>query len=109
MIRHPCLNFKDFFFFQLKHSIQASNIQSDAGCAKETSWNTRRIETGGTISHGRLNEEIMLRLYCKERLDKVVGYDRCIDICTLPETRYALTHARENNHRLVSLRLWGVI
>ena len=36
----------------------------------ETSWNTRRIETGGAISHGRFKQEIMLRLCCNERLDK---------------------------------------
>ena len=47
----------------------------------------------------------MLRLCCKERLEKVVDYDKCKDICTLPETRYAPTHALVNNHRLLSLPL----
>ena len=42
-------------------------------------------------------------------LDKVLDYDRCIDIYTLPEARYAPTHAHVNKHRLFSLRLWGVI
>ena len=48
-------------------------------------------------------------LCCKERLDKVMDYDKCKDICTLPEARYASTHARVNNHRLLSLPLCGVI
>ena len=48
-------------------------------------------------------------LCCKERLDKVVDYNKCEDICTLPEARYASTHARVNNHRLISLPLCGVI
>ena len=51
----------------------------------------------------------MLRLCCKERLDKVVDYDRCIDVCidisTLPEARYVPTHAGVNNHRLFMLDL----
>ena len=48
-------------------------------------------------------------LCCKGRLDKVVDYDKCKDICTLPEARYASTHARVNNQRLLSLPLCGVI
>ena len=48
-------------------------------------------------------------LCCNERLDKVVDYDRCIDvcidICTLPEARYVPTYARVNNHRLLMLGL----
>ena len=51
----------------------------------------------------------MTRLCCKGRLNKVVDYDRCIDvclnICTLPEARYVPTHARVNNHRLLMLGL----
>ena len=36
------------FFFQMKTLNTSTNIQqSDTGCAKGTSWNTRRIETGG--------------------------------------------------------------
>ena len=57
-------------FCQLKPPVQASTIQSDAGWATETSWNNRRIETGGTISHGWFKQEIMLMLCCKERLGK---------------------------------------
>ena len=61
------------FFFKLKPSyIESSTIQSDAGWATETSWNTRRIETGGTISHGWFKQVIVLRLCCKARLNKVV-------------------------------------
>ena len=48
-------------------------------------------------------------LWCKERFDKVVDYDKCKDICMLSEARYASTHARVNNHRLLSLPLCGVI
>ena len=48
-------------------------------------------------------------LCCKERLDKVVDYDKGKDICMLLEARYASTHARVNNHRLPSLPLCGVI
>ena len=48
-------------------------------------------------------------LCCKERLDKVVDYDEGKDICTLPEARDASTHARVNNHWLLSLPLCGVI
>ena len=44
-------------------------------------------------------------LCCKERLDKVVDYDKYKDICTLPEARYAYTHALLNNHRVLSLPL----
>ena len=54
-------------------------------------------------------QEIMLRLCCKERLDKVVDYNKSKEICTLPEARHAPTHARVNNHRLLSQPLWGVI
>ena len=81
MIRHPCPNFKVFFLFQIK------------------TLNT----------HGWVKQEIMLRLCCKERLDKVVNYEKCKDIGTLPETRYAPTHTLVNNHRLLSLPLRGVI
>ena len=48
-------------------------------------------------------------LCCKERLDKVVDYDKCKDIYTLPEARIASTHAHVNNQRLLSLPLCGVI
>ena len=41
-------------------------------------------------------------LCCKERLNKATDYDKCEDICTLPEVRNAFTHARVNNHRLLS-------
>ena len=74
-------------------------------------WNTRRIETSGKISHGWFKwfkQKIMLRLCSKKRLDEVVDYDKCEDICTLTEARYAPTHARVNNHRPLSVSLWGV-
>ena len=49
----------------------------------------------------------MLRLCCKERLDKVVDNDRCIDVCidisTLPGARYVPTHARVNNQLMLGL------
>ena len=51
----------------------------------------------------------MSRGCCKESLDKVVDYDERKDICTQPEARYVPTHARVNNHRLLSLPLWAVV
>ena len=93
------------FFFKLKHSIQASTIQSDTGWVKKT-WNTRRIETGGTISHGRFKQESMLRLCCIERLDKA-----WITINVNTSARYPrrVMHPRAATHARVKLTLWGVI
>ena len=56
-----------------------------------------------------LNKKLCWCYVDKEGLDKVVDYNKCKDIYTLPEARYASTHARVNNHRLINLPLCGVI